>query len=654
MINLGFGAVSEMLDGIVDSIGSAISEALLTLVGTVCYYITKAVLYIIHILQLLFDVFSGQSKVQYNQEAMYLTDVFFSNQSIRNVYWAMTLLASLFVFFFGMMSVIRKFFDLGDKHQNQTYGTILGTMFRAIFTMVILGYSMNLIILLTNTVVSRINYIFDNADSMHIEQKIEFTPQQFAAMGRIYATIGNYSLNPSYNSRYNLNKCYNEIRSDLSWLGEEGIFDYTYVSVDEAGNTYRTWQSMLEDLYIAATTERDMTMDVYHEQISKELLAIMSVLKTDRSFGALKSYANPATSSNGVGLDRVLFLSGTMEAANNASFNRNPYMTDPARGVFFNGTKSIYDLDEVQEVFNVKIGSGGIDYIMIWLVAYFTIKNLLRCIFNCVVRLFNLVSLYIVAPLTMASMPLDDGEKFKQWTTSMIVQLLGVLGVIIPMRLVILFTPIVLSNKLVLFPDDSILNFIGKIIMIVGAMTAVDGFGKIVEGILANNASMASLGASQAANSLGDRAFSSGTGAAKSLAGAGMNVASTVTGAKFLGRKVGGAVAGGIGRLSSAMTENFGLIGAVAHAFSGGGKSDKSQQAAGGGAGGTGGGGGSAPKNGSATSGGGQSGAMQGLTGGNGSAQPTNNNAAGNGPDNASPITGNDNGGGTPPPPRKL
>ena len=47
-------------------------------------------------------------------------------------------------------------------------------------------------------------------------------------MGRIYNTIGNHSMNPSYNSRYNINKCYNEIRGDLQYLDRTGMFEVYY------------------------------------------------------------------------------------------------------------------------------------------------------------------------------------------------------------------------------------------------------------------------------------------------------------------------------------------------------------------------------------------------------------------------------------------
>ncbi len=648
------------IGGLMESIGDAIKEAILNMIGTLLYYITIALMWIIQILQQLFNVFSGVDKVKYGNDYQYLTTVFLNNQGVKNVYWGMALIGMLFVFVFGIIAVIRKVFDLSDKHANQSLGSILGSMFKAIFTMVIIGFCMNMILDLTNAVISRIGYIFDNADSLHVEREIEFTSEQYAAMARIYQTIGNYSLNPSYNNRYNLNKCYNEIRSDLDWLADEGVFQYTYVTYDEANYEIDTWQSVLQELYIASNTERDLSMDVYHEAVSEQLLHIMSILRTNASFPALERYENPYTVTEGVGLDRIIFLSGTMSAANNSKFNEKPYMTDAVRGAFFVGEKSIYDLDEVSSAFRVALG--GIKYIMIWLVAYYTIRNLLRCIFSCIMRIFNMVSLYIIAPLTAASIPLDDGEKFKQWVTSMTVQCLGVLGVIIPMRLVILFTPIILGEKLVLFPNSTILNFIGKVLMIVGAMEAVEGFGQTVTGILANNASMAALNAGNSANALGDKAF----GMMKGAAGGAAGLVSDVTGLSTLGNAVGGALGGGLAKAGKAMKEHGGLVGALVHAARGG-KSD----AAGGGGGGDGGkddgkgdgkggdgdgGSGGGPQNLNESTGG-ESDAGSGPLGENldtnngstGGADPQNLNESTGGAADQSKKDGGSGGGGTPP-----
>lgn len=563
VVDSAINSISGAMSSLADSIGDSITTAISNFVGKVMYYITSAFMWLVSVIQQLFDVFSGTTKVKYSGDDMYLLDVFFQNKTVSNVYWAITLLGVVFVIAFTLITVIRKGFDLNDKMQNRTMSTILTSMFKSIFGMLILSFALSAALNLTNLTINRISYIFDNADSFSQPQEIQFTDEQYATMARIYKTIGNYSLNPSYNSYYNLNSCYNDVREDLCYLEQQGVFDMVYVTTEmsESGKEVEvaTWQSALQELVYAHDPEIELSLDIRHDEVSTALLNIMDTLRSDASFGALENYKNTYSVSNGVGLDRVLFLSGTTSAARNSKYNENPYLTDGLRGAFYTGEKSIYSFSDVSSAFD--IGITGISYIFIWVLAYFTLRNLLRCIFSCIMRIFSMISLYIVAPLTIAATPLDDGEKFKQWMLNMVLQGLGVLGVIIPMRLIILFAPIILSPDLVLFQSVS-LNFIAKVLLIVGGLEAVEGFSNMVTGILTNNSAMTAMHSHETANRMGDMAFDWGVGKAKQAGGAAMGaagmglkgvgkvaggaagLAADATGATALGRKVAGAAAG--------------------------------------------------------------------------------------------------------------
>lgn len=563
-----FDIIGQGISDFFSSIGNAIATAFSNLIGKLLYYITKGLMFIVGLLQQLFDVFSGATKVQYEEKYTYLTDVFFQNQQVKNVYWAIALLGIALAFMFTIIAVVRKMFDMGDKHQNQSMGTILGSACKSIFTMLILSFALTASLSITNLVINRIGYIFDHADSLSRQQEIHFTDEQFAAMGRVYTTIGNYSVNEAYNSRYNLNACFNEIRGDLNYLERQGVFDFVYAS-NESNADIVYWQDTLQTLVNATDTSRDVPMDKYNEGVSGALLKIMNVIKTNPKFYPRKDYESGYVSVESVGLDRVLFLSGTSSAANNSAYNKDPYLLDGVRGAFYVGEKSIYSIDDVKEAFD--IGIGGISYIFIWVLAYFTIRNLLRCIFGCIMRIFNMVSLYIVAPLAIAPMPLDDGEKFRQWTMAMVIQVLGILGTIIPMRLIILFAPIIMMPNLVLF-DNGVLNFFGKVLMIVGGLQAVEGFSSMITGILANNTSMASLNAGNAASAMGDQAFGLGKRVVGGTAGFAGGAAADITGLSWVNQKAGGLLSSVGGGMES-LGQQGGVIGAIVNKARGG-KSD--------------------------------------------------------------------------------
>ena len=492
----------DAFDSIADAIGSALLDVIKEGIGWVCYYLTCAWCDIIKAAYAVFAVFAGISKVQMKDDFTYLTNLFFENEAINGIYWGMVMIGAVLAIVFTIIAVVRKMFDINDKQQ-QSLGQILGGLFKSLFVMITLTAVMSVTISFTNVLIERVSYVFDQNKALTERSEIEFSDDEFAAMARILNIIGNYSLNPSYDQRFNLNSCYNEIRPDLLYLQEKGVFDLVYPTRDEDGNPCPTWQSELEQLAYASNPEKELDLDLYYVESSNVLRNIMNTLRTNGDFRPLERYKKEYTTADSASLDRVVFLMGTMKAAKNDAYNRDPYITDGLRGAFYMGEKSIYSLSDVESAFRYQLG--GISYLMIWFVGFWVLKNLYRCILNCCTRLVNIVGLYLIAPPLAATMSLDEGRRFKEWTTSMIIQVLGVFGNIIPMRLIILFIPMVLDSNLVLLPS-TILNVAAKALLIAGMLEGVSRFSGILTGILANNAGFAAIQASNT-NDLADRQF---------------------------------------------------------------------------------------------------------------------------------------------------
>ncbi len=494
--------IGDVFDSIADAIGNAILDAIKEGLGIACYYLTWAWCDIIKAAYAVFAVFAGISKVQMKEDFTYLTNLFFENEAINGIYWGMVMIGAVLAVVFTIIAVVRKMFDINDKQQ-QSLGQIIGGMLKSLFVMVMLTAVMSVTMTFTNVLIERVSYVFDQNKALTQKQEIEFTDEDRAVMFDILTTIDEYSMNATYNHRYNLNTCYNEIRPKLLYLQDKGIFDLVYPTRDEEQKPIHTWQSELERLVYAANPENELSMDLYYPETSQALTDIMDILRTDASFRALKSYKNEYTSADSASLDRVVFLMGTMNAAKNDNFNKNPSVSDGLRGAFYTGEKSIYSFSDVKSAFRYQLG--GISYFMIWFVGYWVLKNLYRCILNCCTRLVNIVGLYVIAPPLAATMSLDDGRRFKEWTTSMIIQMFGVFGNIIPMRLVILFVPMVMDSNLILLPSAT-LNVVAKGLLITGMMEGVSRFSGILTGILANNAGFAAIQASNT-NDLADRQF---------------------------------------------------------------------------------------------------------------------------------------------------
>ena len=228
------------------------------------YYVEIAMCKIIAILQDLFSVFSGITKAAYDGTPRYLINIFFENKAVRNIYWAMALVGFALTIGFAIWGVVRKMFDSSGKVQ-QSMGQIITAAIRSIVLIGGLTLIMTVVIYGTNKLMQVVDDIFNNSYHLDMEDHHEFTEEEFAAMGRVLATIGNYSMVTSSSNRYNLNICFNAIRGDMLWLQQRGIFEYSYYKTDKDGTVIPNWQSVLSQIARSTDLSRDVKVDKYNE-----------------------------------------------------------------------------------------------------------------------------------------------------------------------------------------------------------------------------------------------------------------------------------------------------------------------------------------------------------------------------------------------------
>ena len=527
-------AITDTIDSVTDGAGDAIASALEAVLNAtiykLLYYLDIGLCKIVGVLDEMFQVFAGINKVTYNGERDYLVNVFFTNSTVSNVYWGMALIGIAMCFMFAIIAVTRRLFDYSGSTQ-QSLGQIMTTLLRSIMTIV--GMSAIMIIMLnaTNILMQQINYIFNDARNLDIPETIVYTDEQYAAMGRVFNTIGNYSLNPSSVSRYNINICFNEIRGDLYDLQRQGVFRYYYETDKDAdGNKRRSWQSQLQKIVNAAPSlRRDLKLDVPYNALSEAIQETMEIMRTDASFRPLEKFSRIAPNGMSVPMDRYVFLLGTMRAANQDEYNENPAFDDPLRGPYYTGEKDLYDLDTVTEDFSISLVD--MDYIVVYFAAAALIIDLVIIILNCVARIFNMLFLYIISPPILAIQPLDNGGKTKQWMTAFIAQSFGVFGTVISMRLLLVYLPIIVDAKLVLF-ENVFVNFLAKLLLIYGGFETARKSNGILTGILTDSAGMQSTHAadmSSSAGSLVGGAARAALGVTKVGAKAGLKVAGFAT-----------------------------------------------------------------------------------------------------------------------------
>ena len=483
----------NVIGSVTDSIGQLI---LYNIVYRILYYIAIAFCKLIYILDMLTEAFTGSRKVWFDGDTKFLVNIFFQNHAVTNIYWAMALLGVIFAFAFAVIAVIRRIFDLRDKDQ-RSLGQILGDLGKTL----LLILSMNIIIIIvlntTNVLMQQIDYIFSNAEILDKPREIYFTEEQYAAMGRCLNTLGNYSLNPSADSRYNINACFNEMRGDLDFLKRQGVFDFYYDTTENGTNlTVPTWQSVLQKIANSADLQKDLKMDSFNESTYNAVKDGMRELQNNQNLRPLSYYKRNYTAKREhIPLDRYLFLVCTYQAAKNEAYNQNPELSDPIRGPYYYGDKSIYDLKQVNEDFDIAVGA--FNYLIMYFLGCVLVWDLAVIVMTCVTRIFNMLMLYLISPLVFAVEPLDDGAKRKQWVTAFLVQSMGIFGTIVAMRVLMIFIPIIMSPQLTIFKGDGIgyalLDVAAKVILIYGGFEAVKKANGIITGILADSAGWQSI-----------------------------------------------------------------------------------------------------------------------------------------------------------------
>ena len=485
------------MGGVVDSL----IEKIENFVGRIFFMLERLVCLLIKWMQDLFRVFSGIDQAKVGEDGDYLVNIFFGNKVINSIYWGMAAIGIIMAFVFAIMAVIKKSADLDDKMRT-SHSQILRSLLKSILIIMSMSLFMIITVTFTNVLMDSVNEVFDNGPTLlDNNTHITYDDEQFAAMSRVLNSVGNYSLNPSYNNRYNLNACYNEIRTDLKYLADTGVFDY-YYSNEEDGKTKNTWQSALQELAVAADYTKEQPVDTYNEGIANALNHCMEILKSDYNFQALEHFDREKQyNQDDVRLDRILFLSGTMgigndAAARNEAYNKNPDMFDNIRGPYYIGTRDIYDSDQVNEDFYVSFTR--MNYFVVYIAGIAIIVNLAVIIVNCIVRIFNLLFLYVIAPPIIASSPLDDGGKFKQWMTAFIVQAFSVFATVISMRIFLIFIPIVMNPDFKLV-ENNVVNAIGKLIMVWAGSIAIEKANGLLTGILADSAGWQSVMAGSSA-----------------------------------------------------------------------------------------------------------------------------------------------------------
>lgn len=466
----------------------------MTVIGTILYLFEALGAMAIGWLYDAFKLLAGITPVTFGGEKMSITQALLGKGTlggtmIGNVYMRFALIGFILAMAFAIAATIKRFFD-HNLESKLSYGKILINLFKSMLMIILMNVLIFTALECSSTLLKSIMTSFTEARTTpDVEASVNFDDSDYQTMGRIMDTIGDYSLNPSYNSRYNLNSCFNDIREDLGKLKKRGKFKYPYVVT----NADYHWQYSLQQIAESMDLDKDQPLNVYNEHMSEALLQTMDLLRYDSGYKPISHYSYAISGDRkaaNLDMGRTIMVIGTFGAARLGRGVETESLFDEIREPYLFGDKDIYNPFRVGYDFSMALFRWS--HLQVILLIIFLFPTFLGIAINVAARLFNMVFLYLVFPFIAATQPYDDGAKLKQWTTAFVIQMFSFFGTVIAVQLFYIFLPIIYDDSLVFSSNVAYNWFIKGLIIIAFAITSRRA-SDMLSGILAENASMQAL-----------------------------------------------------------------------------------------------------------------------------------------------------------------
>lgn len=197
---------------------------------------------------------------------------------------------------------------------------------------------------------------------------------------------------------------------------------------------------------------------------------------------------------------------------------------DPVRRLFYNTnlkdlkTYSYAEINDVEKFFDLS----KFDYVIGFVLAIFLIIVMACCLVIFVQRLFDMLMLYLVSPLFIGMMPMDDGEKFGKWRQLFIGKCFSGFGMVVSMKLYLMLCPTILGSSVVFSESSKELDYMTKMVFVLGGAWAVVKSGPLLTSLLSGE-SASNENSVVTATTLAAAGIGKGAGGL-ALAGAGMAI----------------------------------------------------------------------------------------------------------------------------------
>lgn len=156
-------------------------------------------------------------------------------------------------------------------------------------------------------------------------------------------------------------------------------------------NGHHTWQSAIALIASSGDIGNDLELEVVDSSVAEALAIVMDEIKYNPNFRPVETAIRPEQGDTSVAT--TIFLVSSMTAPNSSVYRENPTFDDALRRNYLNGTRSYENIDQVRKDFDIW----EIRYDVGYITSIVFIVIMTQCVFLFILRLFDLLLLYLAA-----------------------------------------------------------------------------------------------------------------------------------------------------------------------------------------------------------------------------------------------------------------
>lgn len=428
-----------------------------SIVPKLLYFIISCVLSLIDLCQVAFRKLAGLDPIMisnevYTGDSVYklITDALFTGRypAVRTVFWALIILGIFMLFITSIIAVVRLEYA-PDKDKGNSKGKVVANFFKAIFSFAVVPIACLFGMYLANSLVG----VIDTATAYTTSAQTEIaTYYDKWSSSDSSADYDNELLNSRTNSYYAYN-----------------VFGLRIPTTSEpfSASIFRA---------CAYGCNRIRTNDNY-----------FATLKDAETLGILQNFDDNDEAANII--DTGFAINAKLKGTHNLNTDLTKgYFSDWSGWISFDGWNydgltelSKYNVNAVYYFYNLW----SFNYIVGFVAVLSIGKSFYTFVLFLMQRLFEILGLFLISPISIGLMPLDGGDSLKQWRSTFIAKFALLIIMVLTLNLV---TPLMAICQNIKMFGVPIIDYIITTFFLIACLNAVSSLNSMLTKIFTGDA----------------------------------------------------------------------------------------------------------------------------------------------------------------------